>query len=124
MMIRRLVLLSFAGFAAYILWPYSVFRLKHENPRTTSVIELRKAEARRLKRKFKPRMEWKNLGQISPNLIHAVLLAEDDTFYKHHGFDLVQIAIAINTDLEKKKYAYGGSTITQQLARTLFLRPR
>jgi monofunctional glycosyltransferase len=123
-MFRRLLKLSFAGFLIYLLWPYGVLGLQRHNPRTTSVIELRKAEARRAGRRLKPQMIWKNLGQISPNLVHAVVLAEDDTFYQHHGFDLEQIQIALAENLEKRKYAYGGSTITQQLARTLYLRPR
>src|SRR5205807_9685124 len=62
--------------------------------------------------------------EISPSLVHAVILAEDDDFYQHHGFDLEQILVAFQRDLSKKRYVYGGSTITQQLARTLFLRPR
>ena len=69
-------------------------------------------------------MKWTPMDDISPNLVHAIVLAEDDTFYQHHGFDYEQIQIAIERDLDKKKYVYGGSTITQQLARTLFLRPR
>ena len=123
-MVRSLIKISLIGFLVYLLWPYGVFGLKHRNPHTTSFIELRKAESLRAGRKLKARMEWKNLGQISPNLVHAVLLAEDDMFYQHHGFDFEQIQIALAENLDKHKYAYGGSTITQQLARTLYLRPR
>jgi len=123
-MIRRIVLLSLLGFLGYLLWPYGVLELPHKNPRTTALIERRKMEARLVHRKFKPEMVWKNTKQISPNLLHAVLLAEDDTFYQHHGFDFEQIEIAIAKNLEEGKYVYGGSTITQQLARTLYLRPR
>jgi monofunctional biosynthetic peptidoglycan transglycosylase len=122
-MIRRLLTFSFLGFLGYLFWPYTVFQLAHENPKTTAIIELRKDEARRAGHKLRPQMIWKKMGEISPNLVHAVLLSEDDMFYQHHGFDLEQIQIAIAEDLEKQKYAYGGSTITQQLARTLFLRP-
>lgn len=123
-MIRRLITCAFLGFLVYVLWPYHVFELARHNPRTTALIERRKEEALEVHRKLRLQKVWKPLSQISPNLIHAVLLAEDDTFYKHHGFDLEQIQIAIATDLQKHKYAYGGSTITQQLARTLYLRPR
>ncbi len=56
-------------------------------------------------------------------MIHAIILSEDDTFYQHHGFDLEQIQIAFERNWKKKRYVYGGSTITQQLARTLYLRP-
>ncbi len=67
---------------------------------------------------------WKPLNQMSPSLVHAIVIAEDDTFYRHHGFDLEQIKIAFHKNMSKKRYVYGGSTITQQLARTLYLRPR
>jgi monofunctional biosynthetic peptidoglycan transglycosylase len=69
-------------------------------------------------------MVWRSLDQISPHLVHAVVLSEDDRFYDHRGFDFEQIRIAIETNWKKKRYAYGGSTITQQLARTLYLTPR
>ena len=121
---KRLIFIGALAFLIYMLWPYSVLRLKTENPRTTSLMELRKKEARAVGRKFKPDLEWVPLGQISPSLVHAIVLAEDDTFYQHHGFDLEQIEIAFHRNMDKHKYVYGGSTITQQLARTLFLRPR
>src|SRR5688572_15075761 len=90
----------------------------------TSLMKLRAEEARRLKRPLKLRHTWKDLDQISPALVHAIILAEDDQFYKHRGFDLEQIKIAVRRNWKKKRYVYGGSTITQQLARTLYLRPR
>jgi len=123
-MVRRLIKLTLFGFLIYLLWPYNVFDLKDHNPKTTSLIELRKEEARRAGRRLKPQMEWRSLDDISPSLVHAVFLAEDDRFYAHHGFDLEQIVIALQRDWSKKQYVYGGSTITQQLARTLFLRPK
>jgi SAM-dependent methyltransferase len=64
------------------------------------------------------------MGEISPEFVHAVMLAEDDRFYQHHGFDLEQILIAVKRNWLKRRYVYGGSTITQQLARNLYLRPR
>jgi monofunctional biosynthetic peptidoglycan transglycosylase len=126
-MIRRLIGLAFAGFAIfliYLAWPYGVFSLAHHNPRTTALIERRRKDALALHHRFKPEMTWRNIADISPNLTHAVLLAEDDTFYQHHGFDYEQIRIALAKNIVSQKYVYGGSTITQQLARTLFLRPR
>ncbi len=98
--------------------------LKHQNPTSTALIQLRLKQARKAKMAYPTRMEWRRLEQISPNLIHAVLLAEDDRFYDHHGFDLGEIKEAIKINWKKKRYAYGGSTITQQLARTLYLSPQ
>src|SRR5437016_3544959 len=106
--------LSFLGFMIYVLWPYNVLELKDHNPKTTSLIELRMAEAENKGLTLKPKMNWRKLSDISPSLVHAVLLAEDDRFYVHHGFDLEQIRIAIQRDWSKKRYVYGGSTITQQ----------
>ena len=123
-MFRKLFKLAIFCFVVYLLWPYSVFQLKDHNPQTTSLMERRLAEAERLGHKMHPQMEWRNLNQISPALVHAVILAEDDQFYVHHGFDMEQILIAVHRDLSKRQYVYGGSTITQQLARTLFLRPK
>lgn len=107
----------------YLFWLPYVPKLATENPKTSAILERRARQAQKAGKKHNPKMIWRNLNQISPNLVHAVYLAEDDTFYQHHGFDLEQIKIAIKINWEKKKYAYGGSTITQQLARTLYLSP-
>jgi monofunctional glycosyltransferase len=123
-MLRRLIYLAAFGFGVYLLWPYNVWELKDKNPKTTSFIELRKKEAKEKRRKFRPVMTWRKLDTMAPAFVHAVLLAEDDRFYEHHGFDAEQILIAIKRNWRKKRYVYGGSTITQQLARTLYLRPR
>jgi len=66
---------------------------------------------------------WVPLSRISPYLIKAVLIAEDDKFWRHEGFDYEAIQRAIEKDLKAKKFKSGGSTITQQLARNLFLSP-
>lgn len=63
------------------------------------------------------------LGQISKNLINAVLSVEDQRFYDHAGVDFVRIAAAAVHDLEAGRRVEGGSTITQQLARQSFLTP-
>jgi monofunctional glycosyltransferase len=121
---KRWLKIGAVAFAVYLLWPYNIPVLRYKNPRTTSLIELRIKEARKLGRRLRPAMTWRSLSQISPSLTHAVLLAEDDTFYRHHGFDLQQILIAMHKNWSNKRYVYGGSTITQQLARTLYLRPK
>lgn len=59
------------------------------------------------------------LRQISPNLQHAVVAAEDARFYQHHGFDWHQIRLAAAEDMEGGR-TRGGSTITQQLIKNLF----
>ncbi|NVN89100.1 MAG: monofunctional biosynthetic peptidoglycan transglycosylase [Desulfuromonadales bacterium] len=64
---------------------------------------------------------WTSSAQIPPEMKWAVILAEDSNFYKHEGFDVKAIKLAIKYDLEKKSFARGASTITQQVAKNLFL---
>jgi monofunctional glycosyltransferase len=116
------VLLVLAG--SYLYHYPDVKPLLRENPKTTALIELRKYQANSSKMQYPTEMTWVPIDSISPHLIHAVLLAEDDRFYQHHGFDLEEIRAAVKINWTKKRYAYGGSTITQQLARTLYLSPR
>jgi monofunctional glycosyltransferase len=120
----RLAFIAALGGAIYVLQPVDTASLKTQNPKTTSLIELRKQQAEAAGKKFRPRMSWRPLTEISPHLVHAILLAEDDRFYQHKGFDLEQIQIALERNWQAKQYVYGGSTLTQQLARTLFLSPR
>jgi monofunctional biosynthetic peptidoglycan transglycosylase len=109
---------------AYLLWLPDVPALKTTNPTETTLMQLREKQAHETGKQIRIIYHWKDLHDISPNLMHAVLLSEDDTFYQHHGFDLEQIQVAMKMDWEQKRFVYGGSTITQQLARSLYLSPR
>jgi monofunctional biosynthetic peptidoglycan transglycosylase len=64
---------------------------------------------------------WVPLSEISENLQMAVIVAEDDTFFQHRGINYRETWNALKVDLEKGRYARGGSTITQQLAKNIFL---
>jgi len=64
---------------------------------------------------------WVPLRKISRHLRAAVVAAEDSKFYRHDGFDLEGIKAAARRDLEEGRFAAGGSTITQQLAKNLYL---
>jgi len=64
---------------------------------------------------------WTRSAAIPPEMKWAVILAEDSRFYKHEGIDVKAIKNAIKYDLEKKSFARGASTITQQVAKNLFL---
>jgi monofunctional glycosyltransferase len=72
------------------------------------------------KKDVMPHHEWRDLKDVSPSLIKAVMAGEDQRFMTHHGFDFVEMDKAYK-DYVKKKRARGASTITMQLARTLFL---
>ncbi|MEJ9281108.1 PBP1A family penicillin-binding protein [Ureibacillus thermosphaericus] len=67
------------------------------------------------------RRYWKELDEISPYLIEATIAVEDKDFYQHNGFDYSRIASAVLNDLKTRSKAEGASTITQQLARNLYL---
>jgi len=66
---------------------------------------------------------WEPLSEISKNLQEAVLIGEDDAFFEHEGIDPEAIRESIELNLKKKKFARGGSTITQQLVKNLYLSP-
>ena len=68
---------------------------------------------------YRKRYKFVPLSQISPNLQHAVIAAEDARFYQHHGFDWHEIQIAADDDLQGGR-TRGASTITQQLVKNLF----
>lgn len=112
-----------AAAAVYVFWLPDVTPLKRRNPTTTAYIELREREARRRGRKLGKQMVWVPWDRISDHLKHAVLIAEDDTFYRHHGVDWDAVRVALKRDWEMKRLAYGASTITQQVARNLYLSP-
>ncbi|MGB9628577.1 MAG: monofunctional biosynthetic peptidoglycan transglycosylase, partial [Thermodesulfobacteriota bacterium] len=86
--------------------------------------EYREKEAREKGKRFRINQVWVPLHRISPYLIKAVLIAEDDKFWSHEGFDYEAIQKAIEEDLKTKKFKLGGSTISQQLARNLYLSPQ
>jgi monofunctional biosynthetic peptidoglycan transglycosylase len=109
--------------ALYVLWLPDVAGLKKKNPGTTSFMLLKERQAAKAGRKLPRRMTWASWGAISPHLKHAVLVAEDHGFYRHKGVDWESTWQALETDWKKKRLAHGGSTITQQVARNLYLSP-
>lgn len=117
------LLFFIAGILRYLVYP-DVGRLVDENPRKTAFMEYREAEwieqgltAKRI------RQRWVPLERVSPNLVKAVLISEDDKFWKHDGFDRIAIERAIEQNIEAKRFKSGGSTISQQLAKNLYLSP-
>ncbi len=101
-----------------------VAALKKKNPGKTSFMTHREFEweFKGLKNK-KIHQVWVPLSKISPYAAKAVLIAEDDKFWQHEGFDVEAMQKAIEKDIKLGKLKYGGSTISQQLAKNLFLSP-
>ena len=98
----------------------AVRELARTLPGETSVMRQRDGEAREAGHKPRRLQTTVPLRSISKNLIHAVLSAEDPNFFGHEGIDWDAVADSIETNIEKGRYARGGSTITQQLAKNLF----
>ena len=94
------------------------------NPASTAFIDLRRAEAVEAGRPFTLRWQWRPLAGISRYLRAAVIYAEDYNFYRHDGIDRQAVEHAITADWNTGAMSIGGSTITQQLAKNLYLSPR
>jgi monofunctional glycosyltransferase len=115
-LIRRLVV------GVVLLWSLAVLTLmaaRWIDPPTTAVHMQRHLQAWIHQTQYHARHKFIPLSQISPDLQHAVIAAEDARFYQHHGFDWHEIQIAAEDDLEGDRIR-GASTITQQLVKNLF----
>ena len=143
--IKRVALGVLAFIVLWLLYELVTFpnvaKLRDRNPETTAVIEQRSAEARERKQEPKRQQIWMPLERISPNLQRAVIAGEDTNFMAHHGFDYEAIQKAWDeaqreAAAEAKKegdndqsswipqmpsFKRGASTITQQLAKNLYL---
>ncbi len=105
-----------------VLWSLAALILlaaRWIDPPTTAVHIERRLQAWIHNTPYRERYKFIPLSQISPDLQHAVIAAEDANFYHHHGFDWHQVQIAAEDDLEGER-TRGASTITQQLVKNLF----
>jgi monofunctional glycosyltransferase len=119
-----MILLAGLGAAGAVWWTLPDVRpLARTNPETTAFIELRRAAARQHKKTFQLRWTWRRLSEISPYLRHAVINAEDARFWQHEGVDWEAVRDAAEHNWEERRLARGASTITQQLAKNLYLSP-
>jgi monofunctional biosynthetic peptidoglycan transglycosylase len=96
---------------------------KWVNPAETSFMAIRLEELREKNPNIELQYEWVDYAQISTHLKRAVVAAEDDRFMQHHGFDWRGIEQALQKNQRRGKSVAGGSSITQQLAKNLFLSP-
>lgn len=109
--------------ALYLFALPDVSKLKKENPKKTSLMTLREGEWKAKGLKRTAYRVWVPYSRISPYLVKGVVISEDDKFWSHEGFDYEAIKKAIEKDLKAGKLRAGGSTISQQLAKNLFLTP-
>jgi monofunctional biosynthetic peptidoglycan transglycosylase len=122
---RKHVLRSFVRWlviAAVLVWSLAALLLvtaRWIDPPSTAVHIQRRLQAWIHHTSYHERYKFIPLSQISPDLQHAVIAAEDARFYQHHGFDWHEVQIAAEDDLEGGR-TRGASTITQQLVKNLF----
>src|SRR5918994_5986 len=106
----------------YLALP-NVSLLKNRNPQTSALMKLRDQENKAKKLRVSRQQIWVPYGRISDHLKKAVLLSEDASFFSHGGVDIGELKEAFKRDLETFSFKRGGSTITMQLAKNLYLNP-
>jgi monofunctional biosynthetic peptidoglycan transglycosylase len=115
-------LIRWLGLGLALLWLLAALILvaaRWIDPPTTAVHLQRRLQAWIHHKPYRERYQFIPLSQISPDLQHAVIAAEDSRFYQHHGFDWHQIQVDAQDDLEGDRLR-GASTLTQQLIKNLF----
>jgi len=118
---RRIILFAFAALAAvYLFWTVALVALRTVNPPTTGVQIQRRVESWVHGTRYRKRYTFVPLSKISPEMQHAVISAEDGTFYRHHGIDWDETEKVAQESQDKGKLGRGASTITQQLVKNLF----
>lgn len=105
----------------YFFYP-DISDLKEIRPIPTAFMEYRQNEWAQNHRDIRMEYKWVTFSQISPNVIKAVLIGEDDKFWNHDGFDVEGMEQALERSLKRGSVA-GGSTISQQLSKNLYLSP-
>jgi monofunctional biosynthetic peptidoglycan transglycosylase len=123
----RLALAAAAVLVVLVAWFWvglparsEVRALSRTSPKRTRLMEQRAEEADARGRKARVAHSWVPLSRVSRHLIHAVLSSEDQGFFGHQGVDWKAIEESIERNVERGRFARGGSTITQQLAKNLY----
>jgi penicillin-binding protein 1B len=101
-----------------------VISLASSDGKALEAIRLEPAEIGRI---LNPKLESRHqvtLSAVSPYLQNAIIAAEDARFYSHHGIDILAIGRALVANIKERRFAQGGSTITQQVAKNFFLSPQ
>ncbi len=121
---RRIVLALLGAVLLYQFWLFGwVLWWGQVNPAQTRFMEIRLAELRAKDPEARLRQSWLPYARISPHLKRAIIASEDAKFVDHEGFDWDGIQKAIEKNQKRGRVVAGGSTITQQLAKNLFLSP-
>ena len=123
-LLKSLLLTAVVAGVAYVyqMLP-DVKPLKTKNPKSTALMELRDQEYRQKGGMISRQHIWVPYGAISEHLKKAVLISEDASFFSHAGVDVKELQEALKKDWETGSFTRGGSTITMQLAKNLYLDP-
>lgn len=122
--LRRLVLVLLGALLLYQCWLFAwVLWWNWTNPGMTRFMEIRLTELQAKTPGAQLQKRWVNYERISPQLKRAIIASEDARFVDHEGFDWAGIQKAIEKNQKKGRVVAGGSTISQQLAKNLFLSP-
>jgi monofunctional biosynthetic peptidoglycan transglycosylase len=111
-----------SGVYLYITLP-EVSSLAKNNPKQTSFIDLRRTQAQRKGIDFDLQWKWVPLSDISPYIVNSLVYTEDITFWRHSGIEWNSILHALDIFWHQHQFVTGGSTITQQVAKNLYLSP-
>jgi monofunctional biosynthetic peptidoglycan transglycosylase len=121
---RWLAVLLLVGVAwlgiSYAMLP-DVSGLAKENPESTAMMRARAQEAEQEGKKVRFRQHWVGLNRIPSHVVDAVLVSEDASFYQHEGVDWFEVKASVKDAVEKQRAPRGASTLTQQLAKNLYL---
>ena len=122
---RYILLTITAVLLLFVIWFYfslpDVSYLLNDNPKTTALMELRKTQAEEKNKKYTVYQTWVRFHAIPDLLKKAIRITEDSGFYDHEGIDWVELKESIKKNWEEGEFARGGSTISQQLAKNIFL---
>ena len=111
----------------FLLWEiitipfFGIYALKSTNPKETALMQQRIGEAEEKGKKLKIAHRWIPIGRVPCHTIDAIVAAEDGTFFAHYGIDWFEVQESISKNIEEGRAARGASTITQQLAKNLYL---
>jgi monofunctional glycosyltransferase len=124
LIVKSLLLTLAIGSLVYFYYSLpEVASLRKQNPRSSALMELRDEEYRSKGIRARRQNFWVPYSAISEHLKKAILISEDAAFFSHKGIDINELKEAIRADWESMSFKRGGSTITMQLAKNLYLNP-
>jgi len=121
----RSLIIAGGSSVVYVIWMLVTLpdpaEYKSKNPQTTALLEQRRQEARQKGIKLAVKQKWIPSSAVPEMLKKIIRISEDANFYYHDGIDFEELKESIRKNWDEGKFARGGSTITQQVAKNLYL---